>query len=71
MSDDLKGYRLSVTFRSNERPWSTIYDPAPYPPKSDEEAITWARGMKEGLGGYDVTLLKDGQPLSFEEIDHR
>lgn len=60
-------YTLSVTFRSNECPWSTIYDPRPYPPKSDEEAIEWARGMREGLQGYQVTLLKDDQPVNIEE----
>lgn len=61
-------YVLSVTFRSNENPFSTLYDAGPYAATNDEDAIDWARGMRVGLGEmYDVTLLKDGQPLNIEE----
>lgn len=69
MNDEPK-YWLYITFRSNERPFSTNYDPVPgHNPKSDVEAIEWAQGMYAGLNemGYDVTLLKDGQPLTFVE----
>lgn len=66
---ELDGYRLSVTFCSNERPWSTLYDPSPYPPKSDEDAIRWARGMRDGLSGYVVTLIKDGEPIDIDGDD--
>lgn len=65
MADTATVYLLDVRFKSNERPWSTKYDPRPYPPKSDEDAIRWAEGMAEGMGEmYDVQLLKDGVPFN-------
>lgn len=60
-------YALSVMFLSNEHPWSMVYDkPKVYMPKTDEEAIDWARGMREGLTGYQVTLLRDGHPVDID-----
>lgn len=57
-------YTLSITFRSNERPFSTIYDPSPYGPQDDDAAWEWADGMARNLSDYSVTLLKDGAALS-------
>jgi hypothetical protein len=59
-------YTLAISFRSNEQPFNTNYDPAPYGPKSDEDAIRWAAGMADQLDNYDVTLLRDGQVLPFQ-----
>ena len=54
-------YTLHVVFKSNERPWSTEYDPGCYAPKNDSDAERWAYQMQEGLGsGYQCTLLRDG-----------
>lgn len=53
-------YTLAIQFRSNERPFSSVYDPSPYGPENDEEARRWAVGMREGMPDYNVTLLKDG-----------
>lgn len=58
-------YSLYITFRSNERPFSTQHEPYPKDRfTSDEDAQKWADGMREGLLGYDVTLLKNGQPIA-------
>ena len=57
-------YTLAVQFKSNEQPFKTVYDPSPYGPQTDEEAIKWARGMGETMGAqYTVTLLKDGEVM--------
>ena len=59
-------YALSVTFRSNEKPFSTIYETYPKDRfKTDEEARQWGDYMKYEMDilGYDVTLLKDGVPI--------
>ena len=58
-------YTLSIVFKSNERPYSTIYDPSPYvPADSDEDAIGWATRFGKEMGNaYAITLLKDGEPL--------
>jgi hypothetical protein len=57
-------YTLSVRFLSNERPFSTVYDPWPQMIESDERAKEWAAGMQESLHGYECTLLKNGQPMA-------
>jgi hypothetical protein len=65
-------YEIRVLFKSNEAPWSGGYDPSPYGPKNDGEAVEWAVRMQEGLGNdYAVTLTRDGQvmPLPSEPID--
>ena len=61
-------YTLFVRFRSNEAPFSMEYNPAPYAPAIDKEAIEWACGMRETMGGgYDVDLLKDGERIEIGE----
>ena len=56
-------YVLSITFKSNEHPFSTIYEPTKEI-TDDDDARNWERRMKSGLGkSYLVTLLRDGQPL--------
>ena len=58
-------FTLAVTFKSNEHPWQTIYDPSPYGPENDDDAIKWATGMMDGLGScYACTLLKNGRPVT-------
>ncbi len=44
-----------------------MYDPRPYVPKSDEEALKCAVGMAQGLSDYDVQILKDGKPADLSE----
>lgn len=59
------GYWLHVTFLSNERPWSGRY--APYgQPHNDADAITWAQGMREGMGALYQIVLMFG-PLMVDE----
>lgn len=64
-------YKLGITFRSNERPYSTDYRPYPADRFGDDDdsAKAWAIGMQNGLWGYDVTLFKDGVVLPFGECD--
>lgn len=50
-------YHLGLTFKSNERPWSGTYDA--YKINTDEEAIEWARYMRDHMTEYAVTLFKD------------
>ncbi len=63
-------YSLWITFRSNEHPFQTDYDP--YPKNkfaSDEEAFAWCRGMREGMGpDYDISLRKNGQPIEVPQL---
>jgi hypothetical protein len=57
-------YSLSVSYLSNERPFSTIYEPYPRNRfKDDDEAREWFEGMQAGLDGYTVTLLKNGKAI--------
>lgn len=61
---DTIGYRLLVRYKSNERPWSTVFDPYPQVLANDEEALRWATGMGRNMGNqYTATLYKDGQPV--------
>lgn len=63
-------YTLAVQFKSNERPFKTTHDPSPYGPKTDEEAVRWARGMAETMGGaYTVTLLKNGEVMPIHDAE--
>lgn len=60
---DTIGYRLLVRYKSNERPWSTVYNPSQIL-SNDEEALQWAAGMGRNMGDqYTATLYKDGQPV--------
>ena len=64
------GYALHVRFKSNERPFSTFYEPLPaHQPKTDADAIVWASRMQEGLGGdYTCVLVgRDGDVLLYDE----
>lgn len=57
-------YTLSCVFRHDGSRVGTT----PYPPgQSEFEIIAWARRMAEGLGGYDVTLLRDGVAVSLAD----
>lgn len=61
-------YAIRVLYKSNEAPWSGGYDPSPYGPKNDGEAVEWAVRMQEGLGDlYAVTLTRDGQVMALPE----
>lgn len=61
-------YEIRVLYKSNAAPWSGSYDPAPYGPKNDGEAVEWAVRMQEGLGDlYAVTLTRDGQVVPLPE----
>jgi hypothetical protein len=64
-------YTLSITFRSNKHPFSTIYEPYPKNRfKTEDEAVSWALGIKEGLGWqYDVTLLFAGKVITLPPED--
>jgi hypothetical protein len=60
-------YELLIIFKSNEKPLSNTYNPAPYGPKTDEDAVKWAAAMQEGMGNmYYVTLLKDGKFMPYD-----
>jgi hypothetical protein len=60
-------YTLSITFKSNEYPFSTEYKPV-HPIEDENEAIDWKCGMAEGLGDeYMVTLLRDGVAVPSEQ----
>lgn len=63
-------YSLWVTFRSNEHPFQSGYDPYPRDKfATDEEAFAWCRGMREGMGpDYDISLRKNGQPIEVPEL---
>lgn len=53
-------YALSISFKSNEQPFSTICEPG-REIADDADAWKWKAGMSEGLGrSYTVTLLRDG-----------
>jgi hypothetical protein len=60
-------YTLAIQYRSNERPFSTVYDPSPYCLEDDMAARRWAAGMREGMPDYNVTLLKDGIAMDDQE----
>jgi hypothetical protein len=55
-------YRLLISFRSNERPWTGSHEPYPKDrfAEDDEAAKQWAASMQKQLFDYNVTLLKDG-----------
>ena len=59
---------LQVVFKSNERPWSTRYElPSWMAPKTRDEAMRWARGMRDCLeDAYTVDLLIDGKRVEIE-----
>lgn len=61
----MSAYRLLISFRSNERPWTGTHDPYPRDRFGDdeEEARAWARRFERDLPEYAVTLLKDGIPM--------
>lgn len=65
-------YALSISFKSNEHPFSMVYDALPGAIEDDAEARRWECGMRDGLGDdYSVTLLKDGQAIpATGETDH-
>ncbi len=57
-------YALHVTFKSNERPWSTLYQPVSWmQPVDDASAIEWATGMAKQLDAYICVLKRDGQTI--------
>lgn len=60
-------YELRVTFLSNESPWTGTHNS--YGITNDDEALEWARGMKESLeaNGYQVTYFKDGVAVPLED----
>lgn len=61
-------YYLQVQFRSNERPWSTRYEPPSWmQPKTRDDAIAWATGMKRQLDAYTVDLMEDGARIELPE----
>lgn len=62
-------YVLRVQFKSNERPFSTTYEPlACHQAADDEAAIAWALGIRSGLGeDYQVTLVDDGRVIPLPE----
>lgn len=64
----MTNYYLKIMFNSNEHPFNTDHYPIPWhAPKTDEEAIEWAKSMQEGMGpDYTVTLIKDGRVLKYE-----
>lgn len=62
-------YYLHITYKSNERPFSTIYEPIPWHRnKTKEEVIKWAIDMMEGMGDtYVVTLVYDGEVIPLDK----
>lgn len=63
-------YYLQVQFKSNERPWSTRYEPPSWmQPKTRDEAISWADGMKRQLDAYTVELMEDGSRIDLPAQD--
>lgn len=63
-------YSLWVSFRSNKGPFQSSYDPYPKDKfATDEEAIDWLRGMRDGMGpDYDITLLKHGEAMNVPDL---
>lgn len=60
-------YSLHVVFKSNERPFSTVYQPLRQP-MDEADAIAWAVGMREGMGAeYTATLMRDGTAIPLPE----
>lgn len=53
-------YSIRVTFKSNEHPWSSEYQPYRQP-DGESEAIKWAAYMAAHLPDYMVTLYRDGR----------
>ena len=61
---DDRRYSLRISFKSNERPFSTTHYPA-RPIDDEADALRWRDGMAEGLGDqYVVTLFDATQPGS-------
>lgn len=69
-------YRLQISFKSNERPFSASHDPARHI-VSDDDALAWHASFEESMGSqYTVTLFKDEvvlkqstRPVSIEASD--
>lgn len=63
-------HTLDVRFKSNERPFHSVYDPSPCGPADDAAAVEWALGMANTMGGeHTLTLLKDGVPVPLPETE--
>ena len=61
-------YNLQITFRSNEHPFQTYYDPVK-PILTLEEAKEWGRGMQDGLGSDYSVVVFDGKKYHELEDD--
>ena len=58
-------YKLYISFNSNEVPFATNYEPGRLV-KSLEDAISWARGMKDGMGdSYTITLYENDKVIDY------
>lgn len=65
-------YRLHISFKSNEFPWTTIYvRPDFWEPLDEAGAIKWAYGMQEGLGPDYTVVLYEADTLVIDASKER